>query len=84
MIHPPCDAVRVHLARLRTEELFAQVARQRRTQQLHVPSISGRAVASLVSALWQIARLPAVIAGTRFRRDNSRVAFAPDKRSVRA
>jgi hypothetical protein len=83
VIHSPCDAVRVHLSRLRSEELFAQVARERRAQQLRVPEDWGRN-ARLVPVLRQIVRLPAAIAGLRLRRGGPRVDYAPGERSARA
>ena len=48
MIHPPCDAVRVHLAKLQHQELFAHVARERRAQEIHVPSMFSRITFQLV------------------------------------
>ena len=84
MIHPPCDAVRVHLARLRTEELLrpgrAPAAR------------SAVARPQLFRACRRLTGFSTVANCSSSRGHRGpplpsrqfAVAFAPDKRSVRA
>ena len=82
VIHPPCDPIRVHLAKLQQTELVALVARERRARQVPIPSIVA-SVASLVRPLRQLVcrRMPI---GARLSRSATRAGYASDKRTVQA